>query len=331
MDLTIVIPTLNRPSYVEKILRYYEKQNFKGCVIIIDSSIGKDFKLTSNKVKISRLKVNHKYFAGDAFTCMKYALPLIETKYAVHSGDDDYYSVKGIKKIIKFLDRNTKYTSAFGDSVTVGYNNDKNEIYGSSIYRMPYSEQLLLRNRLNQVPRNSQLPIYAIFRAEKFKILYNSLLTNQNKNKHQMLSFLNEHMIRLLPAILGPSTKIKTFFLVRFITNQQYKIGNINFKKEHKEFNKLQNLCIRKIGSLIKDKKDFIIAKKEMNNFKQDIILPRNKYVLIQYFFKRIVLSCQLLLDLAHYGGKLHNKYLDKKSKNYNFEFLKIINAFLNK
>ncbi len=330
MDLTIVIPTINRCSYVEKLLRYYEKQNFKGCVIIIDSSIGKNFKLTSKKVKISRLKVSHKYFAGDPFTCMKYALPLIKTKYAAHSGDDDYYSVKGIKKIIKTLDKNSKYTSAFGDSVTVGVNDDKNEISGSSIYRMPYSEQLLLRNRLNQVPRNSQLPIYAIFRTEKFKILYNSLLTNQNKNRKQILSYLNEHMIRLLPAILGPSTKVKIFFLVRFMTNQQYKMGNINFKKEHKEFNKLQNLCIKKIGSLIKDKKNYIIAKKKMNIFKQNSVRPRNISLIIRYFFLRNLALCQGLLDLVYYGGWIHNKYLDKNSKNYNFEFVKITNAFLN-
>ena len=330
MDLTIVIPTINRCSYVKKLLRYYEKQNFKGCVIIIDSSIGKNFKLTSNKVKISRLKVSHKYFAGDPFTCMKYALPLIKTKYAAHSGDDDYYSVKGIKKIIKTLDKNSKYTSAFGDSVAVGVNDDKNEISGSSIYRMPYSEQLLLRNRLNQVPRNSQLPIYAIFRTEKFKILYNSLLTNQNKNRKQILSYLNEHMIRLLPAILGPSTKVKIFFLVRFVTNQQYKMGNINFKKEHKEFNKLQNLCIKKIGSLIKDKKNFIIAKKKMNTFKQDIVRPRNIPLSIRYFFLRNLALCKGLLDLVYYGGRIHNKYLDKNSKNYSFEFVKITNTFLN-
>tara|TARA_B110000967_G_C18833243_1_gene535216 strand:- start:795 stop:1583 length:789 start_codon:yes stop_codon:yes gene_type:complete len=262
---------------------------------------------------------------------MKYALPLIKTKYAAHSGDDDYYSVKGIKKIIKTLDSNTNYMSAFGDSLSVGYKDNINQIYSSSIYRMPYSEQLLLRDRLNQVPRYAQLPIYSVFRTEKFKILYNSLLTYQNKNRYQIPSHLNEHMIRLLPAILGPSTKLKTFFLVRFMTNQQYKLENINYKKEYKEFNKLRNICIKRISLLIKDRKSIIIAIHKMNNFKTDLIRPRSIYTYMCHVFKHKMGLCKSLLDIIYFGGKIHKKLLDKNSKNYNFEFVKIINSFLYK
>ena len=107
-------------------------------------------------------------------------------------------------------------------------------------------------------------------------------------------------------------------------------VRHINSKK-HKEFNKLQNLCIKKIGSLIKDKKNFIVAKKKMNIFKQDIVRPRNISLSIQYFVRYNLSLCQSLLDLVYYGGRIHNKYLDKNSKNYNFEFVKIVKTFLNK
>ena len=38
LDMTIVIPTKNRPQYVERILTYYLSLNFIGNIVIIDSS-----------------------------------------------------------------------------------------------------------------------------------------------------------------------------------------------------------------------------------------------------------------------------------------------------
>ena len=38
MDLTIIIPTKNRPEFIKKQLIYYRNQNFKGKILFLDSS-----------------------------------------------------------------------------------------------------------------------------------------------------------------------------------------------------------------------------------------------------------------------------------------------------
>ena len=68
-----------------------------------------------------------------------------------------------------------------------------------------------------------------------------------------------------------------------------------------------------------------------MNNFKTDLIRPRSIYTYMCHVFKHKMGLCKSLLDIIYFGGKIHKKLLDKNSKNYNFEFVKIINSFLYK
>ena len=54
---------------------------------------------------------------------IKNLVKYIKTKYVVQSGDDDYFSPEGLKRIMEFLNDNKDYSSsASGYGYTVGFN-----------------------------------------------------------------------------------------------------------------------------------------------------------------------------------------------------------------
>ena len=56
MDLTIIIPTKNRPEFIKKQLIYYRNQNFKGKILFLDSSPKKIFNNLKKFIAINDYK-----------------------------------------------------------------------------------------------------------------------------------------------------------------------------------------------------------------------------------------------------------------------------------
>ena len=137
MNITILIPTKNRDQYIYKLIKYYNDLNYLGKIFILDSSD----KLISEKI-ITYLKINnpnknifYHHSIGLPGMVMKDHISLVETKYVVETGDDDYLALNGVKKVINFLDNNFDYSGAHGkvklilSSKTTGTNKDKTKAY----------------------------------------------------------------------------------------------------------------------------------------------------------------------------------------------------------
>ena len=117
MNLTIILPTLNRSDKLNIWLEYYSLNKYKGKILIIDSSnkIEKKKNLLLLK-KFSLLDVSYiflkkKNFRRDLLRIVK---KKTKTKYAVYSGDDDFIFINALKYLINFLDTNIEYGGACG-------------------------------------------------------------------------------------------------------------------------------------------------------------------------------------------------------------------------
>ena len=83
MKLTIIIPTLNRSNFLNKLLEYYSNLNFKAVFLILDSSEGNE-----NINILSRYKeLNIKYIniKGKPLEVIRKSKRNIQTKYCVFS------------------------------------------------------------------------------------------------------------------------------------------------------------------------------------------------------------------------------------------------------
>ena len=59
MDITILIPTKNRHFFIKRLLKYYKDFNYKGRIIIFDSS---DLEIYKKNLKLVKIQKNKKYF-----------------------------------------------------------------------------------------------------------------------------------------------------------------------------------------------------------------------------------------------------------------------------
>ena len=56
MNISLIVPTKNRPLYVERLLKYYSDLNFTGYIFVLDSSEKKISKDIRNFVKRTKNK-----------------------------------------------------------------------------------------------------------------------------------------------------------------------------------------------------------------------------------------------------------------------------------
>ncbi len=105
-QLTIVIPTHNRPLPVKRAIDYYSRW---GCrVIVCDSSL-------HFSKETGYENIDHLHFPGQNFSEKIFnALQLVTTPFACLCADDDFLSQDGIRRGMDFLDLNKEYVSVQG-------------------------------------------------------------------------------------------------------------------------------------------------------------------------------------------------------------------------
>ncbi len=104
---TLFLTTINRVKELEIFLKYYEQQKIKCPIIIGDSSTKSNFIKIKKLIKNSKLK-NIKIFNIpniNQINFFKFLLKKVKTKYAIYSGDDDYYDLSLIEKEIKQINK----------------------------------------------------------------------------------------------------------------------------------------------------------------------------------------------------------------------------------
>ena len=94
MELTILIPTMNRHEFLARALKYYESVGFDGHIIIGDSSEGECWKKNMDLVTATKqLNITYRSYSNPPYLhdgmCVKKMNEEIPTKYAVFHGDDD--------------------------------------------------------------------------------------------------------------------------------------------------------------------------------------------------------------------------------------------------
>ncbi|MHA2225654.1 MAG: TIGR00180 family glycosyltransferase [Candidatus Hodarchaeales archaeon] len=117
-NLSLVIPTYNRPKYLQRLLTYYDEQNVNFEIIIPDSS-HEEMKEINKRIvsSFSHLKINHlDHFSSETNFYFKLfqTIEQINMKYCVLCADDDFIAPKAIFKSIAFLENNSDFTAVGG-------------------------------------------------------------------------------------------------------------------------------------------------------------------------------------------------------------------------
>jgi len=120
LDLTILIPTLNRPAKLKRALGFLDREKFQGVVRIGDSGTLPDRFFDNLNLNIVYDKYPDAKHDGEV---MKDMISKIDTTYAIQQGDDDLMLPKGFDKCIKFLEEHPDYSAVRGIRINVHYSN----------------------------------------------------------------------------------------------------------------------------------------------------------------------------------------------------------------
>ena len=115
MNLTILIPTMNRPHYLLRALNYLERVGFKGKVLVGDSS-DKETQIPKGNTLVNYLYLPATDYIHDG-ACMKRMLEEVDTDYAVMQGDDDFLIPNGLQQCVDFLEENKDFSAAHGHRI----------------------------------------------------------------------------------------------------------------------------------------------------------------------------------------------------------------------
>ncbi len=238
--LTLIIATKNKPFVLAAVLKYYDSVKFPCRILIADESDTLVYrKHNAQVIKACRnLRINYYHGKiGGIFESYLFLLSRVKSEYVLTSGDDDFFNIKAIEKIVKFLDKNLDYTSAGGISVRIMATWNKpnnrfiidkkinattdNYVHNSAANRIfNYSERQKVIT-YNVVRTRAILNFYRIAKKNNFfqhilltELLQNTMILAEGKNK----LFLKFYHFWFMPAggrdvnDFGIKTKFKDWF-----------------------------------------------------------------------------------------------------------------------
>jgi glycosyltransferase domain-containing protein len=130
-QISIVIPTLDRPEWCIRLINYYAKSNFSGYLIFCDSSSTGNYRKLNKYVKASKNnKIVHLKLAGVTLhKALEHGIAIAskKTSFFTQSGDDDFFDLLGLVKCAEYLISNQEYFSCVGEGFIIKYHEKGNK------------------------------------------------------------------------------------------------------------------------------------------------------------------------------------------------------------
>ena len=177
---TIIIPTYNRPRYLERILSYYNEYAGNYNILVADSSSDENKKLNDKVVSsfsnLNMLHLNNYSSEISPYHKIVDSINYVDTKYCALCADDDFVTPNGISQSVDFLEKNPDFTIAHGYYISFYLKNDKRKkqhFYWDPIYSYKSIIFSDAKYRLTEHFSNYSVPtFYAVHRADFLKMIF---------------------------------------------------------------------------------------------------------------------------------------------------------------
>ena len=117
MEVSLIIPTMNRPKLLLRLISYYASLKFEGKILIGDSSNAEIFRETARALESYKgsLDIWHRHLPGRSVAAAVLDMnEYLTTPYACLIPDDDFLVPRTLANCIQFLDSHPDYVAAHG-------------------------------------------------------------------------------------------------------------------------------------------------------------------------------------------------------------------------
>lgn len=252
VNISIVIPTYNRPECLNRILNYFNNfEKIRPKIYVLDSS-HHQYKEQNKKIieEQNNITINYNEFNDDInfFEKLNFAINKIETEFIALCADDDFLTEEGIEKSIQVLQKKEDLFSVKGKNLFFIKTMSKLREY--DFFRGLYDDDSI--DRLNKIVEGFFPSLmYQVFRTDKFRRLCNFITLNKYKlpNNNVFLEYLFYFMV----VLTGKIEKINLDLNIRDksvprgyeFKNFPHSIIDKTFNKEYNSFKSfLREYCM---------------------------------------------------------------------------------------
>ena len=265
-DITLIIPTHNCPDFLNRNLSYLDSYKLPLDILISDSST-KENKIKNQQIinKLKYLNIIHdNAYPSNIKPFFKWysTTKKAKTKYVALCADDDFLSLKGLKKSLHFLKQNKDYISVEGRNIYF-INYPLSEKYSKFLFSWKEGDPIDCFekdtiSRFKKIALNYQFFIFGVHRKSELCNIFSKALETDS------IEFpFGEYIFSFLTAIKGKVKRENYFYAARDKT--------IDFQRVKPQVNLIQEYI---------DDGSF---KSRYNLFKKSIVEELSKHSKIDY------------------------------------------------
>lgn len=218
---TIVIPTFNRPDYLQRLLRYYNRSGsdhyFK--IIVADSSYPenkpKNAEIINSCPELGILYLDDFPVTIHPNIKISGALDHVETPYSVVCPDDDFVIIDAVNRSIDFFEKNDEFTCVHGRYIRFYLTDDKKNkkekarFHWHSVYP---PRSIIDDDQKKRVITHLSDPmnmLHAVYRTEFLRMIH------QENRQYIRDSFFGEEFLSALPFFYGKMQVLDGIFALK--------------------------------------------------------------------------------------------------------------------
>lgn len=212
-EIGIIIPTMNRSNYLERLLGYYARAHFPGPIYIGDSS--NEVHLNKTKEALQKyqdiLRITYKEYPNlnEPQTTVQ-LISQVTMPYVAFVSDDDFLVPTGLAKCATFLEESREYSVCIGQAALLSLqSNGGHPEWASSTYGA-YRDVLneTASDRFLNFMDNSFVNAFAVHRTEEMKEAYKGVDILRDKSFTELLP-------TCFSVLQGKIKKLDCFYLAR--------------------------------------------------------------------------------------------------------------------
>jgi len=212
--ITIVIPTYNRPVYLERVICAFNRYQNKSFEVYVLDSSKEEIKMRNREMIASLNDINVRYFDFDSridvFEKLNSGIQAVNTPFICLCADDDFLTEEGIDKSLQALMGDPSLFSVKGKNL---YFVDKmSKLVEYDFFRGLYEDDAL--TRIEQIT-GGFVPslMYQVFKTKDFKKLYGFFSSNKNDLPNNPI--FREYLFYFMVMVTGKVGKISIDLNVR--------------------------------------------------------------------------------------------------------------------
>jgi glycosyltransferase domain-containing protein len=215
----IILVSIDRHTYLDRIQSYYSKLNYDKNIIIADGSLEKwPGSSSSNSVYLHLPGVSYQKRLQE---CLKVS----KSEFVAILADDDFLVPSGLELCTQFLEKNINYACAHGYYVRFVIENEKVRYsHKHSREKSIFDENAYERIKKAFIPK--YIPhVYAVHRRKNLEIIFNY----DGMNDYEYL-FNYEMLVTYSSLLNGKSKRLPVIYVFREMGNQKVSVTGSNLR-----------------------------------------------------------------------------------------------------